>query len=665
VEDSDDFSQSWLTSSSTLTSVSDVEAPDGSSNVFELSHTANGSHIRLNTNVTTDVRYTYGIFMKYVDHQWVAIAHNNSSSPYHTWFDIQNGVKGSNAGADTSITPVGNGWYLLQAPQIANDTTSYFQVHLSVGDESNTESVGTSAYVFGAHIYRSDLGGMGQVPGTATGFEYYVPTSGSAKRLPRVGHHVYSGSAWVNEGLLIESEARTNLVTYSEDFANAAWLKTDATISGTLTSSPDGQTNGRTVTFAGTNDLLRFIGPSCSVGESYTASIWAKAGTSSSVKFSVLFSGSGLGSVEETITLTSEWQRFTISGTVPSGTPDTARMRFTSLEAGSIQVFGAQLEENSTASSYIPTSGATVTRAAQTLAVPPAAFGWPEPEYLSGELVTNGTFDTDTTGWTGYNYQGHSVTISSVSGELTVVNDPTNGGNAAAYQAIPTVIGQVYSVSVDFISTTTGTPNVLIRNSVGGATLSSITTSGAGVYTTTFTATATSTLIIISQNAIAAGNTTKCDNISVREINPLSVSIQMDGRITYANEGAYETTIGAKWRLDFQNEILIMNLSTNSSDVGRPFFSQEAGGVTDNVSTSGSPYSPGTLVPFNISSRHGSTFINGAVDGVALTANITPTALPDLSGSNIEIAHDFMGTIRTFRQFAGDIGDAGLVTATS
>jgi hypothetical protein len=48
------------------------------------------------------------------------------------------------------------------------------------------------------------------------------------------------------------------------------------------------------------------------------------------------------------------------------------------------------------------------------------------------------------------------------------------------------------------------------------------------------------------------------------------------------------------------------------------------------------------------------------VDGVALTADTTPTVLPDLSGTNLEIAQDFMGTIGTFRQFAGDIGDTGL-----
>ena len=45
----------------------------------------------------------------------------------------------------------------------------------------------------------------------STGFETYVPTTSSAVYAPRVGHHVYNGSAWVNEGILHESEARTNL----------------------------------------------------------------------------------------------------------------------------------------------------------------------------------------------------------------------------------------------------------------------------------------------------------------------------------------------------------------------------------------------------------------------------------------------------------------------
>jgi hypothetical protein len=76
-------------------------------------------------------------------------------------------------------------------------------------------------------------------------------------------------------------------------------------------------------------------------------------------------------------------------------------------------------------------------------------------------------------------------------------------------------------------------------------------------------------------------------------------------------------------------------------------------------------YSPGVFVPFNIASRHGSTFVNGAVDGVALTADTTPTALPDLSATDLNLAYDFMGTIRNFQIWDRDIGDQGLVDETA
>ena len=92
-------------------------------------------------------------------------------------------------------------------------------------------------------------------------------------------------------------------------------------------------------------------------------------------------------------------------------------------------------------------------------------------------------------------------------------------------------------------------------------------------------------------------------------------------------------------------------------------FQQVAGGVNDTIPT-GVVYNEGILVPFNLSSRHGSTFINGATDGTALTANTTPTALPDLSSSNLQLGYDYMGTIGKFRVWSEDLTDAGIVEAT-
>jgi hypothetical protein len=86
--------------------------------------------------------------------------------------------------------------------------------------------------------------------------------------------------------------------------------------------------------------------------------------------------------------------------------------------------------------------------------------------------------------------------------------------------------------------------------------------------------------------------------------------------------------------------------------------------VGDEVFSAETAYSPGINVPFSIASRHGDNFINGAVDGTALTADLTPTILPDLSSTPIQIGSTFNGFIDTFRVFVEDIGDSGISEAS-
>jgi hypothetical protein len=65
------------------------------------------------------------------------------------------------------------------------------------------------------------------------------------------------------------------------------------------------------------------------------------------------------------------------------------------------------------------------------------------------------------------------------------------------------------------------------------------------------------------------------------------------------------------------------------------------------VSGANTDYSPDTNVPFNLAARHGSTFINGAHEGTLLTANTTPTILPDLSATDLELGqlHGYNRTV--------------------
>ena len=152
------------------------------------------------------------------------------------------------------------------------------------------------------------------------------------------------------------------------------------------------------------------------------------------------------------------------------------------------------------------------------------------------------------------------------------------------------------------------------------------------------------------------------DNISVREINPLSVSIGMEGRMTYADEDNAAQYLFSNWELNSTNRIQL-RLNTTIGTGGITALQRESG--TTSFTDSSSVYSPDINVPYNIASRHGSTFINNAIDGVALTANTTPTALPDLSSTDLDLAHQYMGTISEFRVWDKDLGDAGIVEATN
>jgi len=280
--------------------------------------------------------------------------------------------------------------------------------------------------------------------------------------VPRAGHHIHNGSTWVNEGILHESETRTNLLLNSG---------TLATQNVTLTAVPT------TLSFTGTG--------------------------------SVTISG------------------VTTNGT---GTGEENRVSFTfTPAAGSISIIAsgtvtnAQLEVGRTVSSYIPTSGSTVTRAADTLTIPAA-------------------------------------------------NMPYNSTN---------------------------------------------------------------------------------------------MSIQMDGKMTYADTGVSTEVRPYRWRLNSNNYILV-DISTVGGRTGQPLFKQRhvTSGL-DQIVGAFPGVAAGTNIVFNIASRHGSSFLNGAKEGGLLTANNTPTDLPNLSSTNLELGQKFMGTIAQFVMWDEDLTDSGIIEAST
>ena len=212
-----------------------------------------------------------------------------------------------------------------------------------------------------------------------------IETVGSG--IPRID---FSDDA--NGALLLEP-TRSNLITYSNDFTNASWTTNNATISINQLTSPDGSLNADKITEDTSNTDHKTRDTIAFSSGSYTWSVFAKKSERNFVVINVydgttlfgytfdLLNGNlgslvyGSGSVDANIEKYGNgWYRCSISFTASSGSGQanvgTALNSSTTSYQGDgtsgVYIYGAQLEQGSYATSYIPTSGQSggVTRVA-------------------------------------------------------------------------------------------------------------------------------------------------------------------------------------------------------------------------------------------------------------------------------------------------------------
>jgi hypothetical protein len=342
---SEDFSNAvWNKSRGTITTNNTV-APDGNLTADTFTKTS-----AVNTVSTVDSTlatysntgiYTLSVYIKPIVGNIILLRLDSGGNTANADFNFTTKTF-SNDGANiisSSYQELPNGWFRLSITGNVLDTNWTSSICNLYANPTND-----SMAIWGAQL----------VEGSSA--KPYFPTT-DRLNVPRLTYQNGGGGC---PSLLLEKQS-TNFVKYSQDFTQSDWTQSGATITANAIISPDGTQNATRVQFsAGSRYVYQTIGGSGIAAGSVTISCWIKGASVQKIGFS-----DGNANPNE-ITLTTDWQRYTFTFPYSSGGIGVQFDNYfgvtPSAQTKDFYIWGAQAEQSSYPTSYIPTTSASATR---------------------------------------------------------------------------------------------------------------------------------------------------------------------------------------------------------------------------------------------------------------------------------------------------------------